>query len=83
MNRDWLALEEAERQCAMMQRERIAREARVMELDGDIYRTSVAIRAIDLQVTLIDDRLRDSQAQVQAMESGQLAREYPEPHPPR
>lgn len=79
MNRDWLAVEEAERQVAMLQRERTARTARMQELDVEIHRSQVALSSADLALTLIDDRLRDLQQSVHAMQSGQLAREYPDP----
>lgn len=80
MNREWLAIEEAERQVAMLQRERTARTARMQELDTEIHRSQVALNSADLALVLIDDRLRDLQQSVQAMQSGQLARDYPDPH---
>lgn len=81
MHKEWNAIEEAERQCAMLQRDRTARTAKMQEIDVEVHRTIVGLRAIDLSLALIDDRLRDSQAAIQAMQSGQLARDYPEPYP--
>ena len=80
MSRDWTAIEEAERQVALLQRERTARTARMQDLDGEIHRSYVALGAADLGLTLIDDRIRDLLDSVNAMQSGQLARDYPDPY---